>query len=134
MIMPHKVASDLQERLDAVRLASGQLTRNRVALLRQMRRIVGDIRAARARLRVERQAANRRSSRDPVVELAEKYQLTPREAEVALLLAEGAPNLLIANLLRISEHTARHHPQHVLVKMGLHSRGRAAALIAKELG
>jgi DNA-binding CsgD family transcriptional regulator len=67
-------------------------------------------------------------------ELAERFHLTPRELEVALLLSAGASNAAIANLLGISEHTARHHTRHVLVKMGLHSRARVAAVVSRELG
>jgi DNA-binding NarL/FixJ family response regulator len=51
-----------------------------------------------------------------------------------MLLSSGAPNTAIARALNISEHTARHHTRHVLVKLGLHSRAKAAAIIARELG
>jgi DNA-binding CsgD family transcriptional regulator len=41
-----------------------------------------------------------------------------------MLLAGGAPNTAIAKVLSISEHTARHHARHVLIKLRLHSRAR----------
>lgn len=50
------------------------------------------------------------------------YGLTPRQAEVAQLLARGASNNEIADRLGISPHTARHHAQTVLEKVGTHSR------------
>jgi DNA-binding CsgD family transcriptional regulator len=50
------------------------------------------------------------------------YGLTPRQAEVAQLLALGASNNEIADGLGISPHTARHHAQRVLEKVGTHSR------------
>lgn len=50
------------------------------------------------------------------------YGLTPRQAEVAQLLARGASNSEIADRLGISPHTARHHAQRVLEKVGTHSR------------
>ena len=71
---------------------------------------------------------------DPAARLARRYRLTAREFEVALLLSDGASNAEIATVLRISEHTARHHTRHVLLKLGLHSRARAAAVIARHLG
>lgn len=55
-------------------------------------------------------------------ELRHRYRLTPRQAEVALLLAEGRSNREIAEELAISQHTARHHAQRVLEKVGADSR------------
>lgn len=54
--------------------------------------------------------------------LAGRYGLTPRQAQVARLLATGASNREIADRLEISPHTARHHAQSVLNRVGLHSR------------
>lgn len=54
--------------------------------------------------------------------LADRYRLTPRQAEVARLLAVGATNREISDRLGISIHTARHHAQSVLNKVGTHSR------------
>lgn len=59
--------------------------------------------------------------------LRERYGLTRREAEVALLLAEGLSNTALAARLFISPHTARHHTQQVLEKLSLSSR-KALAL------
>lgn len=61
--------------------------------------------------------------------LAERFSLTRREAEVAMLLARGKSNQAIARELTISAHTARHHTQRVLSKLKVHSRGEAAAKI-----
>lgn len=54
--------------------------------------------------------------------LARRYGLTPRQAQVAHLLATGASNREIADRLEISPHTARHHAQSVLNRVGIHSR------------
>ena len=54
--------------------------------------------------------------------LQDRFGLTPRQAEVALLLAQGLSNDAIAGELTISSHTARHHVQEILSKMGLSSR------------
>ena len=65
---------------------------------------------------------------------AAKYGFTPRESEVALLLAQGAPNAAIADALAISAHTARHHTRHVLAKLGVHSRAKVASLVYRAAG
>ncbi|MFW6330529.1 MAG: helix-turn-helix transcriptional regulator [Gemmatimonadota bacterium] len=54
--------------------------------------------------------------------LSGRYGLTPRQAQVAQLLARGDSNHDIADRLGISPHTARHHAQRVLEKVGTHSR------------
>lgn len=58
--------------------------------------------------------------------LRERYGLTKREAEVALLLAEGLSNDELAERLCISHHTARHHTEQVFAKLGLKSRSALA--------
>lgn len=52
--------------------------------------------------------------------------LTPREAEVAELIANGLSNKLIAAQLNISEHTAKFHVEHVTYKLGAENRTQAA--------
>lgn len=54
--------------------------------------------------------------------LRSQFRLTPREAEVALLLAEGATDLQISEAHGVSPHTTRHHAEHVFAKLGIHSR------------
>jgi LuxR family maltose regulon positive regulatory protein len=53
--------------------------------------------------------------------------LTSREAEVLELIAAGDSNKLIARALDISPHTVKRHVANVLEKLGLQSRGQAAA-------
>jgi DNA-binding CsgD family transcriptional regulator len=67
-----------------------------------------------------------------VQSLGERHRLTHQEARVALLLAERKSNEEIGRVLGISLHTARHHTEHVLAKLGLHSRSEVAALLARE--
>ena len=50
------------------------------------------------------------------------FGLTPRETEVARLLAEGRTNAGVAAALSISQHTARHHTEKVFRKLGVSSR------------
>ena len=49
-------------------------------------------------------------------------QLTPREKEVLLLVAQGATNKEVAGGLVISEYTARNMVSNILSKLGLRSR------------
>jgi DNA-binding NarL/FixJ family response regulator len=58
-------------------------------------------------------------------------RLSERELEVLALLTEGADNDAIAARLVISPETARTHVQHVLAKLGVHSRLEAAAFVAQ---
>jgi DNA-binding CsgD family transcriptional regulator len=109
----------------------GELKRNRSELIRQIRRTMQEIRIRREHLRTH-PGNGADAGPDPGTRLADKYALTPREIEVALLLATGAANVEIASVLRISEHTARHHTRHVLAKLDVHTRARAAAVIARE--
>jgi LuxR family maltose regulon positive regulatory protein len=53
--------------------------------------------------------------------------LTPREREVAVLVARGLTNRQIADELVISERTAETHVQHILGKLDLSSRAQLAA-------
>ncbi len=53
--------------------------------------------------------------------------LTRREAEVALLLAEGLTNGQMAERLFVSPHTARHHVENVMAKLGVAARAGVAS-------
>jgi two-component system nitrate/nitrite response regulator NarL len=55
--------------------------------------------------------------------------LTEREAQVADLVAEGLPNKAIASRLSIELATVKNHVHSVLEKLGVHSRGEAAAML-----
>jgi len=55
-------------------------------------------------------------------ELQERFDLTPRQAEVAQLLARRKTNPEIAEALCISPHTARHHTEAVLQKLNVSCR------------
>lgn len=59
-------------------------------------------------------------------------RLTRREREVLALLAEGGNNRSIGQALYISPQTARTHVQHVLSKLGVHSRLAAAAFAMQD--
>jgi DNA-binding NarL/FixJ family response regulator len=68
--------------------------------------------------------ASRASAADALV-------LTPRESEVLALLAEGLSNKLIADRLKISEHTAKFHVNALFTKLGAETRTEAVVLAVR---
>jgi DNA-binding NarL/FixJ family response regulator len=58
--------------------------------------------------------------------------LTPREREVASLLAEGLSNSQVAERLYISPRTAAVHVSNILAKLGMSSRTEVAAWAVRE--
>jgi DNA-binding NarL/FixJ family response regulator len=60
--------------------------------------------------------------------------LSPREREVAGLVAQGLTNREIAARLVLSERTAQNHVQHILTKLGLPNRGQIAVWMTREQG
>ena len=56
--------------------------------------------------------------------------LTPREQQVARLLATGRATKEIAAALGISFHTARHHTERIFQKLGVRGRVAVAAMVA----
>jgi DNA-binding CsgD family transcriptional regulator len=64
-----------------------------------------------------------------MVDLRGRFHLTERECQVAQALALGRSNREIAAALAIRERTAEHHTEHVLLKLGVHSRAAAGAVL-----
>jgi DNA-binding CsgD family transcriptional regulator len=64
-------------------------------------------------------------------ELQERFKLTAREADVALLLGAGRNNREIAEQLGCSGHTARRHTEQVLAKLEVSCRAKVAAALAR---
>ena len=58
--------------------------------------------------------------------------LSPREREVAALVAQGLSNRDIGDRLFIAERTAEGHLEQIRNKLGFHSRAEVAAFIKKE--
>ena len=65
-------------------------------------------------------------------ELTGPEALTPREREVAGLLAEGLTNAGLADRLYISPRTAAVHVSNILSKLGMSSRSEVAAWAVRE--
>jgi non-specific serine/threonine protein kinase len=58
-------------------------------------------------------------------------QLSPREREVALLVARGLTNRQLAHVLVISTRTADHHVANILAKLGLDTRAQIAGWVER---
>jgi DNA-binding CsgD family transcriptional regulator len=61
--------------------------------------------------------------------VANRARLTRQQVRVAGLIVRGFTNAEIARELFISPHTARHHVEQILLKLGARSRGHAIALL-----
>ena len=62
-----------------------------------------------------------------------EQELSPREKEILILMADGLKNAAIAKRLNISEATARFHVSNILRKLGAANRAQAVR-IALERG
>jgi DNA-binding CsgD family transcriptional regulator len=60
--------------------------------------------------------------------------LTPREGEVAALVATGLSNREIAVRVHVTERTAENHVEHILNKLGVHSCTQMATRVAHQAG
>lgn len=58
--------------------------------------------------------------------------LTPRESEIAQLVAQGLSNKEIASSLVIAQRTAEGHIEHILSKLGFTSRAQVAVWVAEQ--
>ena len=66
----------------------------------------------------------------PAPAVFDRAPLTPRELQVARLIAGGRSNKDIAAGLVISQRTAENHVEHILTKLGFTSRAQVAAWVA----
>ncbi|HKH83543.1 MAG TPA: helix-turn-helix transcriptional regulator [Gemmatimonadales bacterium] len=127
-----KLANISADRLADLLSTFTGLRRDGQQLIQQLRTSLHEMRALRTQLQEVRRrtpggGGNGTSGRSAY--LQKRYGLTDREVEVAMLLAQGRSNSAVAAALHISSHTARHHTQRVLAKLGVHSRAEAGAKI-----
>lgn len=64
-------------------------------------------------------------------ELRDRFGLSPRQAEVATLLARRFTDKEIAQRLGISRHTARRHAELVMIRLRVHSRAEVGDLLER---
>lgn len=69
------------------------------------------------------------SSQDP--QMAHKFNLTDRELEVLVLLAEGLQNQQIAERLTISTSTVKYHKTNIFEKLGVQTQSEALVVAVK---
>jgi DNA-binding CsgD family transcriptional regulator/PAS domain-containing protein len=72
-----------------------------------------------------------RVTREPLSDhaLRTRYNLTPREIQVARLLAEGKSDAEVAATLGVTRHTASRHAEHLRAKLRVRSRAAVGATI-----
>lgn len=80
--------------------------------------LVGDV----AKLEREPEVVLHAADDGRIVRLIAGFGLTRREAEVALMLAEGKSKVAIAELLVLSENTVRSYAKNAYMKMDVHSK------------
>ena len=69
----------------------------------------------------------------PTLDVRRSGVVSPREAEVAALVATGLTNRQIAGKLHLSERTVDAHVEHIMNKLGYRSRAQIAAWIARSI-
>jgi DNA-binding CsgD family transcriptional regulator len=119
-----------QDRLSEVLSTFATLREDGRALIKRIHGSLLEMRDLRQQIREQRAGRTlRRGGFAPArtAYLQMQFGLTARETEVAMLLAQGRSNAVIAKTLGISTHTARHHTQRVLGKLNVHSRAEAGA-------
>ena len=70
---------------------------------------------------VERRAARRLTAEN----VQHRFGLSPRQAEVALLMAQGQTTAEMSRTLNLTTHTVRHHAEQVLRRLNVRSRQQA---------
>jgi DNA-binding NarL/FixJ family response regulator len=115
---------DLDERLwDHVRIARTAVERRRGSRTAPAPASAVRVRTAAGEsvvvVLVDRQAPARTPN---PAEICERFNLTARECDVALLLAERLSCREIASRLNMSFHTARCHTEKILLKLGVRSK------------
>jgi DNA-binding CsgD family transcriptional regulator len=83
----------------------------------------------RVRDAADARVATLRSGEPVVINIAERFGLTPREHEILLLLARRYADKEIAEELSISPRTVARHVTGIFTKLNVHSRREAAALV-----
>ncbi len=63
--------------------------------------------------------------------MAHKFNLTDRELEVLVLLAEGLQNQQIAERLTISTSTVKYHKTNIFEKLGVQTQSEALVVAVK---
>lgn len=123
------VSEDAQDLLEALQLgARGYLLKNIETdfLLDSIRRAASGESVMSPQMAVRLAEAVRMPQKSSKAAVAETNKLSPREAEIIVMLAAGASNKEIARKLELAESTVKIHVQGILRKLNLTSRVQAA--------
>jgi two-component system, NarL family, nitrate/nitrite response regulator NarL len=123
------VSEDAQDLLEALQLgARGYLLKNIETdfLLDSIRRAASGESVMSPQMAVRLADAVRIPQKNSKAAVAETNKLSPREAEIIVMLAAGASNKEIARKLELAESTVKIHVQGILRKLNLTSRVQAA--------
>lgn len=123
------VSEDAQDLLEALQLgARGYLLKNIETdfLLDSIRRAASGESVMSPQMAVRLAEAVRMPQKNSKAAVAETNKLSPREAEIIVMLAAGASNKEIARKLELAESTVKIHVQGILRKLNLTSRVQAA--------
>jgi len=123
------VSEDAQDLLDALRIgARGYLLKNIDTdfLLDSIKRAAAGESVMSAQMATRLADAMRAPQKGLKAVVTETNKLSPREAEIIVMLAAGASNKEIARTLDLAESTVKIHVQGILRKLNLASRVQAA--------
>lgn len=123
------VSEDAEDLLEALRFgARGYLLKNIDTdfLLDSIKRAAAGESVMSAQMATRLADAMRAPQKSLKAAVAESNKLSPREAEIIVMLAGGASNKEIARTLTLSESTVKIHVQGILRKLNLASRVQAA--------
>ncbi|MEY3746730.1 MAG: hypothetical protein RL194_189 [Pseudomonadota bacterium] len=123
------VSEDAEDLLEALRIgARGYLLKNIDTdfLLDSIKRAAAGESVMSAQMATRLADAMRAPQKSPKAVVPETNKLSPREAEIIVMLAGGASNKEIARTLDLSESTVKIHVQGILRKLNLASRVQAA--------
>lgn len=123
------VSEDAQDLLEALQLgARGYLLKNIETdfLLDSIRRAASGESVMSPQMAGRLAEAVRMPQKNSKAAVAETNKLSPREAEIIVMLAAGASNKEIARKLELAESTVKIHVQGILRKLNLTSRVQAA--------
>jgi len=128
-------ASDHQED----KLVSNQFACSLQSFVRQLSAALGNMEAKASSdheellLETEFKGARYLLIRIPIVRDS-RATLSPRELEIARMVAEGHPNKVIADVLNISAWTVSTHLRRIFAKLGVTSRAAMVARILPSVG
>ena len=114
-----------------VSLLAGSLQRER----EERRTLVHDLEIARVEGQAWRESAQRHLAGlgEEIEKQFEKWQLTPAESEVGLLMLKGFSHRELASLRGTTEATVRHQAQAIYLKSGLPGRSAFCAYFLEDL-